>query len=126
MKPQSKLCLAPSNSNWGGEKSPSQPFAYRVMMNNTYADIDADISSLLHGVARLHVALGRMGEVGISTRGWSYNELVNGIVAINADKDVVVKQYKCLDCLFDTLDALIELGPRAVSYLADLTKMGAK
>lgn len=90
---------------------------------NSYADIDTDLSSMLHGVARLHVSLGRMDNVGISTRGWSYNELVDGILAINGTEDPAVKMHRCIECLFDTLDALIELGPRAVSYLSDLRKM---
>lgn len=90
---------------------------------NSYADIDADLSSMLHGTARLHVSLGRMDNVGISTRGWSYNELVDGILAINGTEDPAVKMHRCIECLFDTLDALIELGPRAVSYLSDLRKM---
>ncbi len=92
-------------------------------MQNTYADIDTDLSSMLHGVARLHVALGRMDDTGISTRGWTYNELVDGILAINGTQDPAVKMYRCIDVLFDTLDALIEIGPRAVSYLSDLRKM---
>ena len=90
---------------------------------NSYADIDTDLSSMLHGVARLHVSLGRMDNVGISTRGWSYNELVDGILAINGTEDPAVKMHRCIECLFDTLDALIEIGPRAVSYLSDLRKM---
>lgn len=92
-------------------------------MQNTYADIDTDLSSMLHGVARLHVALGRMDDTGISTRGWTYNELVDGILAINGTQDPAVKMYRCIAVLFDTLDALIEIGPRAVSYLSDLRKM---
>lgn len=92
-------------------------------MQNTYADIDVDLSSMLHGTARLHVALGRMDDTGISTRGWTYNELVDGILAINNTQDPAIKMYRCIDCLFDTLDALIEIGPRAVSYLSDLRKM---
>lgn len=90
---------------------------------NSYADIDTDLSSMLHGVARLHVSLGRMDNVGISTRGWSYNELVDGVLAINGTEDRAVKMCRCIDCLFDTLDSLIELGPKAVSYLGDLRRM---
>jgi hypothetical protein len=89
-------------------------------MKNTYADIDTDLSSLLHVAARLHVTLGRMDNVNISTRGWSYNDLVDGIVYINSTEDLALKQYRCLMCLFDTLDAMTEIGPRAVSYLHDL------
>jgi hypothetical protein len=92
-------------------------------MQNTYADIDTDVSKLLHGVARLHVALGRMSDVGITTRGWTYNELVDGIVDVNCDEDPAVRMYKCIDCLFDTLDAIVEIGPRGVQYLHDLMRI---
>lgn len=92
-------------------------------MQNSYAEIGTDLSSLLHGVARLHVALGRMSDAGITTRGWSYNELVDGILNLNSSEDLFVKQYYCLGALFDTLDAIIEIGPRAVSYLTDLAKI---
>ena len=93
-------------------------------MQNTYADIDTDLSKMLHGAARLHVALGKMSNVGITTRGWTYNELVDGIVGINSDNDTAVKMYKCIECLFDTLDSIIEIGPRGVHYLHDLLKIG--
>lgn len=92
-------------------------------MQNIYADIETDISELLHGVARLHVALGRMSDVGITTRGWSYNELVDGIIGVNHDKDPAVKIYKCIDCLFDTLDAIVEIGPSGVQHLHDLMRI---
>ncbi len=92
-------------------------------MQNTYADIDTDLSKLLHEVARLHVHLGRMSNIGITTRGWSYNELVNGVLGINSTEDIATKQYRCLQVLFDTLDAIIEIGPRAVSYLHDLKRI---
>ena len=92
-------------------------------MQNTYADIDTDLSKLLHEVARLHVHLGRMSNVGITTRGWSYNELVDGVLGINSTEDIAVKQYRCLQVLFDTLDAIIDIGPRAVSYLHDLRRI---
>ena len=92
-------------------------------MQNTYADIDTDLSKLLHEVARLHVHLGRMSNVGITTRGWSYNELVEGIIGINSTEDIAMKQYRCMQVLFDTLDAIIEIGPRAVSYLHDLKRI---
>ena len=92
-------------------------------MQNTYAEIGVDLHSMLHGIARLHVSLGRMDNKGITTRGWSYNELVDGILNLNSTEDLFVKQYKCIDVLFDTLDAIIEIGPRAVSYLHDLAKI---
>jgi hypothetical protein len=92
-------------------------------MQNTYADIDTDLSKLLHEVARLHVHLGRMSNVGITTRGWSYNELVDGVLGINCTEDIAMKQYRCMQVLFDTLDAIIEIGPRAVSYLHDLKRI---
>ena len=92
-------------------------------MQNTYADIDTDLSKLLHEVARLHVHLGRMSNVGITTRGWYYNELVDGVLGINSTEDIAMKQYRCMHVLFDTLDAIIEIGPRAVSYLHDLKRI---
>ncbi len=92
-------------------------------MQNTYANIDTDLSKLLHEVARLHVHLGRMSNVGITTRGWSYNELVDGVLGINSTEDIAMKQYRCMQVLFDTLDAIIEIGPRAVSYLHDLKRI---
>jgi hypothetical protein len=92
-------------------------------MQNTYADIDTDISKLLHEVARLHVHLGRMANVGIVTRGWTYNDLVDGILGLNGSEDVAVKQDRCIQLLFDTLDAIVDIGPRAVSYLYDLRKI---
>jgi len=84
---------------------------------NSYADVYCDLEKMLHGSARLHVALGRMDDVGISTRGWSYNELVTGILNINSTNDEFTKMHYCLDTLFDTLDAIIEIGPNAVKYL---------
>lgn len=92
-------------------------------MKNIYADLDEDITKVLHGVARLHVALGRMDDVGISTRGWSYNDLVNGVVELNSSKDPAVKQMRCIDTLFDTLDAIVEIGAGAVAYLHSLEKI---
>lgn len=92
-------------------------------MRNTYADIGTDLSELLHGAARLHVNLGRMSNIGITTRGWSYNDLVNGILNINSTEDLALKQYRCLNVLFDTLDAIVEIGPRAVSHLTNLKMM---
>lgn len=75
---------------------------------NSYADFDADPADVLHGAARLHVALGRMDDTGISTRGWTYNDLVRGILFLGD---------ACLEVLFDTLDAIVEIGPAAVEYL---------
>jgi hypothetical protein len=63
---------------------------------NSYADIDTDLSSMLHGVARLHVSLGRMDKIGISTRGWTYNELVDGVLSINGTEDPAVKMHNCI------------------------------
>ena len=92
-------------------------------MLNSYADIDADLSKLIHEVARLHVHLGRMANIGITTRGWSYNDLVDGVISINGTEDVAVKQQRCISTLFDTLDGIIDIGARAVYYLHDLKKM---
>ena len=103
-------------------------------MNNSYADIDTNLSEMLHGAARLHVHLGRMDNVNITTRGWTYNDLVDGILGLSSDspdqRDVwlnmdyqMVKQYRSIDCLFDTLDAITEIGARAVTYLSELQKM---
>jgi hypothetical protein len=96
-------------------------------MNNSYADIDTNLSEMLHGAARLHVHLGRMSNVNIMTRGWTYNDLVDGILGLSSDspdKDYqMVKQYRSIDCLFDTLDAITEIGARAVTYLSELRKM---
>jgi hypothetical protein len=100
-------------------------------MQNIYTEINADLSSMLHGAARLHVALGRMDDVGIATRGWSYNDLVNGILGLSSSSDsristedyLAIKQHRCIETLFDTLGAIVEIGPNAVSYLTDLCKM---
>lgn len=92
-------------------------------MKNIYADIDEDLSKVLHGAARLHVALGRMDGVGISTRGWSYNDLVDGILKLNCSEYSDVRQMRCIDTLFDTLDAIVEIGASSVTYLHDLRKI---
>lgn len=92
-------------------------------MKNSYADIEADLSEMLHGASRLHVTLGRMDKSGITTRGWTYNQLVDGILVLSSTEDNFVKQTRCLEVLFDTLDAIIEIGPNAVSYLHDLSKI---
>ncbi len=103
-------------------------------MNNSYADIETNLSEMLHGAARLHVHLGRMSNVNITTRGWTYNDLVDGILGLSSDSPdqhagwsvmdyQMVKQYRSVDCLFDTLDAITEIGARAVTYLSELQKM---
>lgn len=92
-------------------------------MRNSYSDIDTDIEKLLHEVARLHVHLGRMANENISTRGWTYNELVSGILALSCHDDMAVKQFVCIDVLFDTFDAYIEIGKDAIKYLDSLGKL---
>lgn len=103
-------------------------------MNNSYADIDTNLSEMLHGTARLHVHLGRMDGINITTRGWTYNDLVDGILGLLSDSPdqymgwltmdyQMVKQYRSIDCLFDTLDAITEIGSRAITYLSELQKM---
>jgi hypothetical protein len=93
-------------------------------MSNYYADLDCDLEKLLHGVARLHVHLGRKDKENISTRGWSYNDLITGVLDINSTLCIDMKQFRAVLTLFDTLDAMTEIGPRAVSYLKDLKQMG--
>lgn len=88
-----------------------------------YASPGADLSKVLHGAARLHIALGRMCNAGVSTRGWSYNDLVADILAINGDTDPAGKMRTSIDTLFDTLDAMTEIGPDAVKYLGHLREM---
>jgi hypothetical protein len=93
-------------------------------MRNSYADTEVPASEVLHGAARLHVALGRMDGAGIATRGWSYNELVSGVLRLAADSDgPEVYLHRCLDTLLDTLDDITEIGPGAVQYLHDLAKI---
>lgn len=91
---------------------------------NTYADLNEDFEKILHGVARLHVSLGRMDNEKISTRGWSYNNLVDYIILLSEgiDEDNV-KQIRCIEILFDTLIAICEIGPNAVEYLNTLHKL---
>lgn len=90
---------------------------------NSYAEIGCDLEKMLHGAARLHVHLGRTNNENISTRGWSYNDLVNGILIIGDSPDPFIQQMRALDTLFDTLDAFTDIGSNAVSYLTALTKL---
>jgi len=100
-------------------------------MNNIYAEQNTDLSEMLHGVARLHVHLGRMDQVNITTRGWTYNDLVNGIIGMSNGSDdrvspedyPAVRLERCISVLFDTLDAITEIGSNAVTYLTALTKL---
>lgn len=85
-------------------------------MRNTYSD--APLADALHGAARLHVHLGRMDGENISTRGWTYNDLVSGVIGLSTDGDM----HRCLACLFDTLDAMTEIGANAVAYLHALAR----
>ena len=51
-------------------------------MRNTYADIEAPLEQVLHGAARLHVELARNSGASLTTRGWTYNELVSCVVVL--------------------------------------------
>lgn len=82
-----------------------------------YADENCDVEKMLHGAARLHIYLGRMDNENVSTRGWSYNELVSGIIMSSNFKDI----HKLIDVLFDTFEALTEIGSNSVKYLNDMT-----
>lgn len=84
---------------------------------NTYASLNAPLPDVLHGAARLHVALARMEGLPISTRGWSFNGLVDGIVHSGCASDPGVRQSRALGVMLDTLDAVCEIGPAAVDYL---------
>lgn len=95
-------------------------------MNNTYSSLLTPLSETLHGAARLHVALGRMEGARISTRAWSYNELVTGILSLSGCVDPSVRLARCLAVLFDTLDAMPEIGAEAVKYLHDLAAFDVK
>lgn len=90
---------------------------------NSYAEIGTDLEKLLHGAARLHIHLGRQSGENISTRGWSYNDLISGVLAINGETDEFVCQMRSVDTLFDTLDAMTEIGSDAVSYLTVLARL---
>lgn len=94
------------------------------MTTNSYANLDAPLEEVLHGSARLHVHLGRCDEAGITTRGWSYNQLVSGIVALNGQDDPGCAQRCAIETLWDTLDGVCEIGPRAVLYLHELASLG--
>ena len=108
-------------------------------MNNTYANLDVDLEKLLHGVARLHVHLGRMDNENISTRGWTYNDLVTGIMNFTMVNDIpsypetfmsrkeyALQNYDRLDIqmdraintLFDVLDGMTEIGPSMLNHLS--------
>lgn len=91
---------------------------------NYYADIDYDLEKILHGAARMQVHLARMDNEDISTRGWTYNELVDGIIKMNCEKDKFIRQMRAMDTLFDTLTGIIEIGPNAVKYLHELHALG--
>lgn len=94
------------------------------MTPNYYADPAVDLEKMLHGVARLHVNLGRMDNENITTRGWSYNDLVSSLLKISSeDVDPMIRQYRLLGTLFDTLEAMTEIGNSAVDQLISLTKM---
>lgn len=90
-------------------------------MRNAYAHLDAPIEHTLHGAARLHIHLGRMDGENISTRGWTFNELVSGIVGLTHHKDAAASQYRAIATLFDTLDAMLEIGGRAVAHLHEIS-----
>lgn len=91
-------------------------------MKNYYAEPGTDLEKMLHGASRLHVSLGRMDEENISTRGWKFNELVDGILAMNSTDDEMIRQDRSIKTLFDTLDAMTEIGPNAIFYLTSLGK----
>jgi len=65
----------------------------------------------LHGIARLQVHLARMEEAPISTRGWSYNDLVNWSIGIGGGEQAALRT------LLDALDGVCEIGSNAVDYL---------
>lgn len=81
----------------------------------------------MHSVARLHISLGRMDKEKISTRGWSYNNLINSIILLTEKiEDDNIKQLCLIEILFDTLNAICEIGPNAVEYLNELCNMKEK
>lgn len=91
---------------------------------DTYADISTPLPDVLHGAARLHVALGRADKTGVSTRGWTYNDLVAGVIGLSCIEDLALEQSRSLETPFDTLEGVCEIGPRAVAYLMDPQRMG--
>lgn len=95
-------------------------------MDNTYADLSAPLREVLHGSARLHVALGRMDGAGVTTRGWSFNDLVDAVIALSEPTDAAMHQARCIAVLWDTLDGVCDIGAAAVLYLADLQRMGER
>lgn len=72
-------------------------------------------SEQLHGLARLQVYLSRMEGAPVPTRGWTYNALVDGCMAIGPAH---------VETMHDTLDGILEMGPNAVSYLRSMTPEG--
>ena len=84
---------------------------------NSYASLFTPLSEVLHGMARLHVELGRMDGHPITTRGWTYNGLVDGCVGIGSHHNPETEQMRAIYTLFDTLDAICEIGCNAVDYL---------
>jgi hypothetical protein len=85
-----------------------------------YADKSCNLEKMLHGAARLHVRLGKMDGENVTTRGWTYNDLVDGIMIVSNTDDPVLNVCQSIQTLFDTLDGITEIGPNAVSYLHDL------
>lgn len=86
-------------------------------MRNTYAETNISLHEVLHGAARLHVHLARRDGENISTRGWSYNDLVNGVISIGRHECAAFAQTAGIETLFDTLDAMTEIRVNAVHYL---------
>ena len=93
-------------------------------MRNTYADIEIPLEQVLHGAARLHVELARNSGASLTTRGWTYNELVSCVVVLATGDDEALMQRRCLETLWDTLDGACDIGAAAVDYLAALRRVG--
>ena len=83
-------------------------------MRNTYADIEIPLEQVLHGAARLHVELARNSGASLTTRGWTYNELVSCVVVLATGDDEALMQRRCLETLWDTLDGACDIGAAAV------------
>ena len=79
---------------------------------------------MLHGAARLHVALARNSGTSLTTRGWTYNGLVSGVVGLATEDDAALVQRRCLEAMWDTLDGACDIGAAAVDYLAALRRVG--